>query len=136
MAKKSKVPVREVASDSLAVVVGDETYHPHVGEVVRFRSSGSVGQLAAALDLQSLRFLSAEDPEQAARLAGRLDQVVDALVAGIASWTWTDDEGEAYPPRPTQAILRGLSVQEVTWLLNMQAGAPPPRTEDEEKKGS
>lgn len=110
--KLSKVPSLAVPSDSLAIEADGETYYPHAGETVTFRGRQTVGDALLALRLQSVNGES--DPE---RIAETMQSVVEGLAKRIVAWTWTDDDGTAYPSPPTADVVASLSFAELGWLV-------------------
>ncbi len=136
MAKKTKPPTRTERSDSMFVEVDGKRYFPHAGETVTFRGQATVGQLASALDLAATRGLDMEDPENSAHLSATLRETATLLATNIVAWTWTDDADVPYPAKPTEETIRGLSMEELGWLLRAQRGVveTPEAAEEAAKK--
>lgn len=101
MPEKRKPPIvpRRVMADDIAVVVGSETYHPHVGEWVEFKGRPSVGLYLQVAD------------------AGQSSQAVALLVKNLHAWTLTNDVGVPYPNPPSSDSVMSMAAEEFAWLI-------------------
>lgn len=81
-----RAPLITVPSDDFEIEIGDETYHPHKGEVVTFKrrvSSKDLLTIAKASELQ--------DEGGAEKMARFFyEEACPVLARAIFSWTWTD----------------------------------------------
>ena len=118
--KPSKVPNRTVPSDGFVLTLDGIDYRPHQGETVTFRGRQSIGDALLAFKLQDIAGES-----DTAKIAETLESFIDALSQRVVAWTWTNDEGEAYPSPPSKEDLRSLSFEELGWLASGGTSVAP-----------
>ena len=124
----TKAPPRVEPSDDYVVLDGDSEYRPHQGETVTFRPRIRIEDMIGLL--KALSFGTTSDDGRDMRET--IDESFAGLAAVILAWTWTDDDGEAYPSPPSVADLRQLSPDEIIYLIR---GAQRTRTPVEAKNG-
>lgn len=126
--KPTKLPRKPftVVADDLEIEEDGETYRPHAGENVTFRGRMTVGDYLNALSLASFDETHLEGADAV------FDEMLENLALRIVSWDWTGDYNESLPP-PTPKVLRGLSFEELSWLIQKANGA---RTAEQSKNGS
>ncbi len=118
----TKVPSRRVRSDDYVEASDGKEYRPHAGEWVDFRGKSSVESIIVGLRLQSLLRLSGLSEEEAAETSGLYERVTEDLAHAIKGWSWTDDDKNALPSPPSTEVVRGLSLDELLWLLGARYG--------------
>lgn len=118
--KLTKAPPVTIFCDDLTIEVDGEKYHPHAGELVRLSGGASVGDIKMAVDLQKFKDIDMstdEGKERMEEVKAGLMLMITGLAARLQSWTWTDNNGQLYPP-PTAEILETLRFEELMWILS------------------
>lgn len=137
MPKKSKPPARRVPSDDYTLVLDNETYYPHVGEWVEFRSRGSVADTMLAIELSQLQGSGPDELKEHLGKSGTMADITGNLANNIKAWSWTNDDGEPFPSPPTARDIRALSFEEIGYLIGAQRGdQKAPESDDDRVNAS
>lgn len=110
-----RAPLITVPSDDFEIEVGDETYHPHKGEVVTFKRK------VTSKDLLTIAKASELQEEGGADKMARFfhEEACPVLSRAIFSWTWTDmytEEPLGEPLGKKDSEERKVSVDELREL--------------------
>lgn len=131
---RTKVPAVRFIADDLVVRAGGQEYRPHAGEFAEVEPVATIDDFSLMIRLQRLRNLKELTAEEMDELAPVLEDVAHLIVRSVRSWDWTDNRGTSYPSPPDLAVIRSLSFEEMTWLLQAVMGTLT--TEKARKNGS
>lgn len=113
--RPTKLPAHTITCDDFEVVRGGKRFWPHAGEKITISGQGSIDDVVLSMGLASLSNISDLSPEAAREAKATLELMLDRSAAAIESWTWTDNDGNAYAA-PTSEILRRLSPEEIAYI--------------------
>ena len=118
--ERTKLPPRRVQCDDYIVVINGQEYRPHAGEFVSFGSGSSVADYMPLMDLIELK--DSVDQANLGRFRQALAEMIDGLEGSIVDWSWTDNEGRAYPNPPDRETIAHLALEELMYLYQAKGG--------------
>ena len=123
-----KVPLRRVASDSCAIMLGrviedgeitnpGTAHYVHQGEWVDFLPVGSLAEVVQLIDdLRPIKEVL--DARHLSKVAGRITARCNRLSKRVIAWNWTDLAGDPLPqPYGKPEVLLNLNNDELLWLI-------------------
>jgi hypothetical protein len=125
--KKMKIPAIKIPCDECAISVGQVVvdgeitdpgtpYYVHEGESVEMMPVITVREVMQLSKLQ-------QAATETGSLGESLSELCEELSHRIVSWDWTDLAGEPLEqPYQKPEVLKGLSSDELLWLVNAASG--------------
>lgn len=114
--RPTKLPSVTVICDDFEVVRGGKRFWPHAGQKLVISGQGSIDDIVLSMGLASLRDTSDLTPAEAREAKETLELMLKRSAHAIESWTWTDNDGVAYPSPPTPEDLRRLAPDEIAYI--------------------